>query len=320
MDTSKSSIKGKAYEYACVLALIELVAKRCSVNIIDNTSLRIAKSRYENDILPEEKVSMLLSAKAGVVEIMKMEPRIIAPDVSPISISIQPDSIATKNGDIRDVLIIRSQIGWEIGISVKHNHSALKHSRLSSHLDFGKVWLDTPCSSNYFQEISPIFDKLKSLHRDRLKWRSLADKEDSIYLPLLNAFRDELERINSVNPKTTEKLVRYLVGSNGKDYYKLIHNQNHTITVIPFNLYGTLNQSFNNVKPDKIIPSIELPTRIIEIAYKPNSKNTLILVMDNYWAISFRIHNASTVVEPSLKFDIQLAGQPAGLFYINQAW
>jgi len=42
--------------------------------------------------------------------------------------------------------------------------------------------------------------------------------------------------------------------------------------------------------------------------------------MDNGWAISFRIHSASTIVEPSLKFDIQLVGQPANLFFIDVAW
>ena len=31
---------------------------------------------------------------------------------------------------------------------------------------------------------------------------------------------------------------------------------------------------------------------------------------DNGWQFSFRIHNASTFVEPSLKFDIQLIGIP----------
>jgi hypothetical protein len=42
--------------------------------------------------------------------------------------------------------------------------------------------------------------------------------------------------------------------------------------------------------------------------------------MDNGWAISFRIHNASKLVETSLKFDIQLLGQPANLFYLDVKW
>ena len=42
--------------------------------------------------------------------------------------------------------------------------------------------------------------------------------------------------------------------------------------------------------------------------------------MDNGWQISFRIHSASSKVEPSLKFDIQLVGQPIVLFIIDMPW
>lgn len=42
--------------------------------------------------------------------------------------------------------------------------------------------------------------------------------------------------------------------------------------------------------------------------------------MDNGWQISFRIHNASSKVEPSLKFDVELIGQPTGLFIIDMPW
>ena len=69
-----------------------------------------------------------------------------------------------------------------------------------------------------------------------------------------------------------------------------------------------------------IIPKIKLPTRIIELCFKEHSKTTVNLTMDNGWAISFRIHNASTMVEPSLKFDIQLLGQPADMFYVDTVW
>ncbi|WP_432206697.1 HaeIII family restriction endonuclease [Mycobacterium tuberculosis] len=32
------------------------------------------------------------------------------------------------------------------------------------------------------------------------------------------------------------------------------------------------------------------------------------------------MHNASTIVEPSLKFDIKLFGQPSSLFFIDVDW
>ncbi|MDR2523933.1 MAG: HaeIII family restriction endonuclease [Candidatus Nomurabacteria bacterium] len=319
MDTTNSTIKGKAYEYACVLALQDLVSPIREIEIVENESLEIAKARYDNDIAEQDKSDMLLSARSGIQAIIEMEPKIIEDDNDRLTISLQPDSVATKLGDIRDVLIIRRELSWEIGVSVKHNHAALKHSRLSARLDFGNVWFGVPCSQTYFNEIAPIFAKLKTLKDNGELWRNLPDKEASVYVPLLNAFVSEFNRLNGSGSITAD-LVKYLLGSNGKDYYKLIHNNNHTATIMPFNLFGTLNQTTDATQPIIIIPEIELPTRIIEMTFKENSKTTVILTMNNGWSISFRIHNASSKVETSLKFDIQLQSKPEDIFYINREW
>ena len=42
--------------------------------------------------------------------------------------------------------------------------------------------------------------------------------------------------------------------------------------------------------------------------------NTLDMILDGGWEISFRIHNASSSIEQSLKFDIRLLGNPPILF------
>ena len=308
--TINSTIKGKAYEYACVLAVKELVMPIRPVEVIANSSLKIAEQRY-NEITQCEQAEMSKSAKAGMSKIIEMEPKITDGGDDKLTISLQPDNLA-KGGDIRDVLIIRRSIEWEIGISVKHNHEALKHSRLSMSIDFGKLWLGANCSDEYFNEIKPLFDMLGKQKSQGKLWSQLSSKENDVYVPLLTAFKNEFIKLNKDNDNVTENLVRYLLGSNGKDYYKLIHRNNNTATIIPFNLFGTLNTSK--------IPNIELPTRIIEFAFKPNSKTTLILTMDNGWSISFRIHNASSKAEPSLKFDINIKGMPADMFYLNVEW
>lgn len=45
-----------------------------------------------------------------------------------------------------------------------------------------------------------------------------------------------------------------------------------------------------------------------------DSLTTLNMVLDGGWSISFRIHNAEKKVVPSLKFDINLTGNPPVLF------
>lgn len=294
MDTRNSSIKGKAYEYACVLALQMIVSPVRDIEIEQNESLRIAKSRYENDISDKDRSEMIQSAKAGINVIIEMEPKILEDGNDVLTVCLQPDTVAEQAGDIRDILVIRRNIKWEIGISVKHNHE------------------------EYFEEIRPIFSKLKNWKNERKLWRDLTNKEDEIYVPLLAAFANEFRRLNDSN-NIVDDLIKYLLGSNGSDYYKLIHCSKYT-TIMPFNLSGTLNRATAKEQPKIHVPTVSLPTRIIELTLKDGYKNTLILTMDNGWQISFRIHNASSKVEPSLKFDIQLIGQPADLFYIDREW
>ena len=317
-STINSHIKGKAYEYACVLALQEIILPVRPVEIVTNPSLTIAKQKY-GGITQSEQAEMLKSAKAGINKIIEMEPKITEDGSDKLTVSLQPDDVA-KGGDIRDILIIRRSIEWEIGVSVKHNHEALKHSRLSMTIDFGKLWLGANCSKDYFDEIRPLFDMLGKAKIQKKLWSDISNKDETVYVPLLNAFKNEFVKLNNENKNITENLVRYLLGSNGKDYYKLIHRNNNIATIIPFNLFGTLNTTAKSQKPSTIIPNIELPTRIIEFAFKENSKTTLILTMNNGWSISFRIHNASSKVETSLKFDINLQSKPEKMFYIDVEW
>ncbi len=53
---------------------------------------------------------------------------------------------------------------------------------------------------------------------------------------------------------------------------------------------------------------------------KPGSTNTVEMFLDNGWQLSFRIHNVSTKVEPSLKFDVQFIGMPTSVLNIECKW
>ena len=163
--TNHSTTNGKAYEYACVISLQEIVSKYRNVIIEENSSMKIARERF-NSISENERNTMLKSASAGINAILTMEPRIIEDGSDDLKISLQSDD-AGISGDVRDVLVIRKSIDWEIGISLKHNHYALKHSRLSMDLDFGKKWFNIPCSKDYFDEIKPYFEELKQLKQQK---------------------------------------------------------------------------------------------------------------------------------------------------------
>ena len=94
MDTSNSSIYGKAYEYACILALIDKVEQFREIEIGENNSVIIARQRYES-VDDDMRTDMLLSAKAGIEAIINMEPRITEDGKDLLTVTLQPDTAAT---------------------------------------------------------------------------------------------------------------------------------------------------------------------------------------------------------------------------------
>ena len=316
--SKKSNNQGRAYEFSYLISLYEEISKVRSVKIETNSSYYAAERAW-NTLSESEKTMYKMSSLTGVNTLFELEPLILDDGKDELELKIQSDDNGEK-GDVRDVLIIRRGIEWEIGLSVKHNHFAVKHSRLSKKIDFGKKWYGISCSDQYCLDIKPIFDYLDEEKKKGTKWRDLLSKEDDVYVPLLNAFKEELERQNLLfNKEIPRLMVEYLLGEF--DFYKVIGIDNKEITRIQsFNLRGTLNKQGKNRKRNIELPISSLPTRIVSLDYKPGSKNTLELYLDGGWQFSFRIHNASTKVEPSLKFDIQIIGMPVTIISIDCKW
>ena len=154
--------------------------------------------------------------------------------------------------------------------------------------------------------------KLRTASKATQKWDTLGDYHTSVYVPILDAFKKELLRLDAENPGTVaERLIEYLIGN--QDFYKVIKGSNK-VEIQAYNLHGTLNLPFENVKPKAKVPKLKLPSRLIEVVYQENSKTTLLVTLNEGWQISFRIHNASSRIEPSLKFDINLVSAPHSLF------
>lgn len=312
---STQTINGKAFEYALLNEFSERLKVLTSVTIIENDSFKTAFKCFLS-FNEKEQSHYQLVASFSVNFLLDIEPRLAngidAKDF--LQLEIVADK-AGQSGDVRDVLAIRSLQKWEIGISAKNNHRAVKHSRLSNDIDFGQKWLGFPCSVNYFQQIEPIFTglaKLRTESKSTQKWETLGDYHTSVYVPVLNAFKSELLRLDNENPGiVAEKLVQYLIGN--QDFYKVIKGKNK-VEIQAYNLHGTLNLPFQNIKPKAKMPRLKLPNRLIEVVYQDNSKTTLLVTLNEGWQISFRIHNASSRIEPSLKFDINLVSAPHTLY------
>ena len=315
--SSKSNNNGRAYEYIWINLLQEEFSIYKKTTIINNSSL-IANEKAWNSIDIDMKNKLLLSAKSAVKKIIELEPNIIENDDTELILECQQDNKG-RIGDVRDIVIKNEFTGWEVGLSIKHNNSAVKHSRLSHKLDFGQDWLSIPCSDDYWNDINKIFDNLKYYKDNKVKWSSIIDKGNIVYKPLLTAFMNEIERMYKVNDDLPVKMMEYLLGS--KDYYKVVSMDSNKVTLIScYNMKGTLNQNSGIILSSIHVPIVELPTELIALRFKKDSLNTLEMYLNNGWQLKFRIHNASDIVELSLKFDIQIIGIPNSILRIECNW
>lgn len=306
--SSKSNDQGRAYEFICLHSLYEAIGAIRPAQIIHNSSYEAAENAWHT-LSGAEQALYTLSAKSTIATIFAMEPNIAEVDDDILNLYIQTDQHG-EIADVRDIIIQRKDIVWEIGLSIKHNHMAVKHSRLAKSLDFGDKWYGVKCSPVYWNDVKPIFDFLDEEKEKGTYFRDLDSKEDDVYVPLLNAFMAEVKKQVETDDSIPRRMVEYLLSKY--DFYKVISIDNKRITTIQsFNMYGTLNLPSKCTEPEIKVPTIELPTTLLYIGFKPKSKTTVLMSFDNGWQFSFRIHNAKDVIETSLKFDIQIAGMPA---------
>ncbi|MGT0072566.1 HaeIII family restriction endonuclease [Helicobacter pylori] len=306
--SDKSNNQGRAYEYAWCLALEQKLSVFKKVVVDKQNGFNACYRAYES-LEKSLQERYLESAKQGVLLLLDCEPllsEVIGSSQNGITLSLQKDKLG-EMGDVRDILIYFDR--FCIGLSIKHNHDALKHSRLSKNLDFGEKWLGVGVSQNYKDTIKPLFERLENAKKEGMLWRDFPNKEQEIYAPLLQAFKKEVLRIDeNKKNKVPQKMAEYLLGKY--DFYKAILLEREQKTKLEaYHFNNTLNRSVKN-KPKRIIPLSKLPTRMIYFDFKSKSFNTLELVLDEGWSFSLRIHNASSRVEPSLKFDIKLLSKP----------
>ena len=314
---------GKALEYACALAFQNaLTARRSVVKIAETDATRTAQRRYEG-MSEEVRHDYLRAAEASVKILERLEPTLIAPQPAGerFDLIIQADAQG-EVGDVRD-LLIKETSGWETGLSIKHNNDVVKNPRLSSGIDFGALWVKRPASAAYFSAIKPTFDRMESLADTDAHWSSLglteSAKAKQFYRPVLEALARELERLANQHSDVPAALLRYFLGR--KDFYKVIALVKSRVTIVQaYSIEGTLGRAAGNLKPAMSVPRLQMPSKILALAFKANSDNTIIINFNEGWQVSLRLHSASSRVERSLKLDVRLLSHPETLLILEQHW
>lgn len=223
--TTNQVIQGKAFEYALLYALWERLHENTQVEIVASNAYNTALAAHHK-LTENEQTANALAASFAINFLIDLEPR-LSYELNKDDI-LQLDIVSDKkgqSGDVRDVLAIRLLQKWEIGISAKHNHKAVKHPRLSPTIDFAEQWLGLACSPEYLQQLKTILEPLKSIRKKSNRtatWESLGDYHTSIYKPILDAFIGELKRLDEEHPNVVaSRLVGYLIGNH--DFYKVIN-------------------------------------------------------------------------------------------------
>jgi len=313
---------GKAFEYACLESIYNLLSSAQEVIVEDTPQLETARRHFES-APPDLRNRFVMAANAATRVVVRLEPQLEYPDRNiPLFLSLQADSQG-QLGDVRDVLCIRKQNEWEIGLSCKHNHRAVKHSRLSATIDFGFDWFGIPASQDYFRAVTPIFDELRSIRESSdatALWSNIDNKAEKYYAPVLNAFMEELLRLDKANPTTIpEKLIRYLIGKN--DFYKVITDSaRKTTRVEAINISGTLNRPSEGKQSIVNITRLNLPTRLHGADFKARSNDTIEIALDKGWAISMRLYNESSHIEPTFALEFDFASVPYGIHIQVEPW
>jgi hypothetical protein len=293
---------GRAFEWAVGC----LLSKLTGALIIPSAFSTIAEASYAK-MKVETQNSFIKAADIAILHILEKE-KILLSSSKDQKIIFNSDS-AGKHGDVRDVLL---HVGDKVlGISCKHNHQALKHSRLSGVCDFIKAWGidDNGCSDEYWSKVKPLFAQLTKLRKDSKKtmlWNDISDKANEYYWPVLNAWADEIESLckqsEEKQAEVCKSIISYLVGKH--DFYKVICEGQKRVLIEGFN--------FNNSLATR---KTKYPDSINAINSKNGGQYSKTIVFNHGYSINFRIHSASSKVEPSLKFDVTAISFPQNEVY-----
>lgn len=206
-------------------------------------------------------------------------------DSTTITIDRLPDS-AAKEGDITD---IRVQSGSNVfNLSIKHNHSALKHQRpptTAERCGYSKGSMkDLLFRGKYEIILEEFLKKAKKLNPNAQNFRDLVDVEkdfinDNLYLPVCELVTSTINNLCDDEEKA-QLLFSFLVGNT--DFYKII-DYNDEVIILDFTAID----------------------KVSSVKAKLRAKSYVDLKFSNGWIVGMRLHTAVSALGKSLKFDTQ---------------
>ena len=285
MARNISNKNGRALEYQ-IIRYINSSISQFSVTLTNRAVRDQERDKLKFDTLIQDlKISY---QKCAVIVHNWLRERLNSTE---ITIDRLPDS-AAKEGDITD---IRIKSGTQvINLSIKHNHSALKHQRPPTTAErcgySAGSMEDILFRGKYRIILEKFLEKTKELSPKAQYFRDLIaiDKDfinNNLYLPVCKLVAVTINNLCN-NEKKAQNLFSFLVGST--DFYKII-DYKYEVVILDFNTID----------------------KVSSVAAKLRGKSYVDLEFSNGWIVGMRLHTAASALGKSLKFDTQPKSIPS---------
>jgi hypothetical protein len=136
--SNASNNQGRAYEFVCLNSLFKAISKIRPAKILRNSSYQAAENAWKT-LSHGEQTLYTLSAQSTIDTIFALEPNIIEQSSDILNLYIQNDQHG-EEADVRDIIIERKDIIWEIGLSIKHKLFSSSDYGDNNRGAFGKVY------------------------------------------------------------------------------------------------------------------------------------------------------------------------------------
>lgn len=279
-----SDRNGRALEYKIIDYLI---GEQSKFKVILGEQ---AKSDQQRDIFKYESLPVELKNSYSKTAVIIHNWLLGLIDCKEIFIDKNTDA-SGKRGDVTDIRIVFG--GRKVNLSVKHNHSALKHQRPPT----TAIWCgydkksreDVGFRKAYNDIINRFLIDAKTIMPEAQNFRDLVAKKgdyikNNLYYPICELVSNTINNL-CIDKKHAQYLFNFLVGSTS--FYKVIDFVNRVL-VLDFTR----------------IPQAENVRAAVE------GKSYIYLNFSNGWKLSMRLHTAASKIGKSLKFDTQALDLP----------
>ena len=237
-----------------------------------------------------------------------------------------PSRRATNSHDGRDLIFTNSD-GYSFGVSIGRFPSAQDRPALFFSdnnkirlLDISDAWFGTGAMSlKYISSMEPYSEFIQN--NLGKKWNEVFPDSDtkysSLYLPLLNLLKHEVEYQCNRGAYAVQSFVRHFFGD--EDYYLVsLHPDINRVRISAYDVNGKL--AIGEQYSGEL-----LPTELIDIRFKEKagsvSNTTLHLTFNNGWVMNMRLRTTDSVIRSGPRLEIDFKDSiPYRLFFRECYW